>query len=178
MSLLQIHDKEFELFISKKELNTIVERLATKMEYLEKDSPIFIVVLNGSFFFATDLLKSLSFDSQVHFIKVKSYQGIKSSGEINLLLDLNVNIEQRTIVIVEDIVDTGTTLHFLMEYLKKKKPKKILTASLLFKPKAYQQEYTIDFIGKSIANEFVVGYGLDYDELGRTLPQIFKLKQN
>ena len=100
MSLLQIHDKEFELFISKKELNTIVERLATKMEYLEKDSPIFIVVLNGSFFFATDLLKSLSFDSQVHFIKVKSYQGIKISGEINLLIELNLNIEQSTIVIV------------------------------------------------------------------------------
>lgn len=178
MSLVQIHDKEFELYISKKELESIVKQLAHKMEYLQNESPIFIVVLNGSFFFASDLLKALPFDGELHFIKVKSYQGTQSSGKINLKLDLSVDIKNRTVVLIEDIVDTGTTLHYLIEHLQKKNPKKILCASLLFKPQAYQQKYTIDFIGKSIENNFVVGYGLDYDELGRTLPQIFKLKQD
>jgi hypoxanthine phosphoribosyltransferase len=159
MSLVQIHDKEFELFISKKELESIV-------------------VLNGSFFFASDLLKSLSFDSEVHFIKVKSYEGMESSGTMHLHLDISADIRNRTLVILEDIVDTGTTLNFLIKHLQEKKPKKIVTASLLFKPKAYKQEHSIDFIGKSIDNDFVIGYGLDYDELGRTLPQIFKLKQD
>ena len=178
MSLVQIHDKEFELFISKKELESIVDQMAKKMESLQSQAPIFIVVLNGSFFFASDLLKALSFDSEVHFIKVKSYEGMESSGKMNLSLDINVDISNRTIVILEDIIDTGTTLHYLINHLLKKNPKKIITASLLFKPNAYKQEHTIDFIGKSIENDFVVGYGLDYDELGRTLTQIFKLKHD
>ena len=178
MSLVQIHDKEFGLFISKKELESIVDQMAKKMESLQSQAPIFIVVLNGSFFFASDLLKALSFDSEVHFIKVKSYEGMESSGKMNLSLDINVDISNRTIVILEDIIDTGTTLHYLIIHLQEKNPKKIITASLLFKPNSYKQEHTIDFIGKSIENDFVVGYGLDYDELGRTLPQIFKLKHD
>ena len=178
MSLVQIHDKEFELFISKKELESIVDQMANKMESLQSEAPVFIVVLNGSFFFASDLLKALSFDSEVHFIKVKSYEGMESSGKMNLSLDINVDISNKTIVILEDIIDTGTTLHYLINHLQEKNPKKIITASLLFKPNAYKQEHTIDFIGKSIENDFVVGYGLDYDELGRTLPHIFKLKDD
>lgn len=178
MSLVQIHDKEFELFISKKELESIVDQMANKMESLQSEAPVFIVVLNGSFFFASDLLKALSFDSEVHFIKVKSYEGMESSGKMNLSLDINVDISNKTIVILEDIIDTGTTLHYLINHLQEKNPKKIITASLLFKPNAYKQEHTIDFIGKSIENDFVVGYGLDYDELGRTLTQIFKLKHD
>lgn len=178
MSLVQIHDKEFELFISKKELESIVVQLALELESLKSQEPIFIVVLNGSFFFASDLLKSLSYNCEVHFIKVKSYEGMESSGRLNLNLDISVDISNRTIVIIEDIVDTGSTLNFLINHLKEKNPKKILTATLLFKPKAYKQELNIDYIGKSIDNDFVVGYGLDYDELGRTLPQIFKLKQD
>jgi hypoxanthine phosphoribosyltransferase len=176
MSLIQIHDKEFELFISTEELKSTVKELATKMESLKNDSPIFIVILNGSFFFASDLLKSLSYDSELHFIKLKSYEGTKSSGKIKLILDISAEISNRTVVIIEDIVDTGNTLNYLIEHLLKKNPKKILTASLLFKPKSYQHKHKIDFIGKSIENDFVIGYGLDYDELGRTLPQIFKLK--
>ena len=178
MSLVQIHDKEFGLFISKKELESIVDQMAKKMESLQSQAPVFIVILNGSFFFASDLLKALSFDSEVHFIKVKSYEGMESSGKMNLILDINVDVSNRTIVILEDIIDTGTTLHYLIIHLQEKNPKKIITASLLFKPNSYKQEHTIDFIGKSIENDFVVGYGLDYDELGRTLPQIFKLKHD
>lgn len=178
MSLVQIHDKEFELFISKKELESIVDQMAKKMESLQSQTPVFIVVLNGSFFFASDLLKALSFDSQVQFIKVKSYEGMESSGKMNLILDINADISNRTVVIIEDIVDTGKTIDFLVKHLQSKNPEKILTASLLFKPDTYKLKHKIDFIGKSIENDFVVGYGLDYDELGRTLPQIFKLKED
>ena len=126
MSLVQIHDKEFELFISKKELESIVDQMAKKMESLQSQAPVFIVVLNGSFFFASDLLKALSFDSEVHFIKVKSYEGMESSGKMNLSLDINVDISNRTIVILEDIIDTGTTLHYLINHLQEKNPKKII----------------------------------------------------
>ena len=136
MSLVQIHDKEFELFISKKELESIVDQMAKKMESLQSQAPVFIVVLNGSFFFASDLLKALSFDSEVHFIKVKSYEGMESSGKMNLSLDINVDISNKTIVILEDIIDTGTTLHYLINHLQEKNPKKIITAYLMFKPNA------------------------------------------
>ena len=178
MLSVSIHNKEFELYISKSELEKIIDEIAQEMEVLKNSNPIFVIVLNGSFLFAADLLKKLSFDPQVDFIKVKSYVGMESSGEMTQSLDLSCNIENRTIVLIEDIVDTGNTLHFLINNLKKKNPEKIYISSLLCKPDSYKYPYKIDFLGKNIPNKFVVGYGLDYEELGRTLPEIYKLKDN
>jgi hypoxanthine phosphoribosyltransferase len=134
--------------------------------------------LKGSFLFASDLLKALSFDAEITFMQIKSYQGTQSSGEIKDIMGVPMNLKDRTIVIIEDIVDTGNTLEYLYNRLSKENPKKIHIASLLLKPDVYSKEIPIDFVGKEIPNHFVVGYGLDYEELGRTLPQIYKLKNS
>ena len=148
------------------------------MNVLKNDNPHFIVVLNGSFLFAADLLKKLAYDAEVSFIKLQSYEGTKSTGRVTEVMGLHENISNRTVVVLEDIVDTGATLEKIYSILKSKNPKEIKIATLLFKPTAYQKELNIHYIGKEIPNEFVVGYGLDYKELGRTLPQIYKLKTN
>ena len=176
MESVQILDKTFEPFISNDQLKEIIKKMSAQMEGLAKSNPLFVVVLNGSFLFASDLLQCLPFDAEVNFIKLSSYEGTKSTGIVKEHLSLQTDISGRTIVILEDIVDTGTTLDYLVAKFKKDKPKEILVASLRFKPTAYQYKLDIDFIGKEIANEFVVGYGLDYEELGRTLPHIYKLK--
>ena len=177
MSLVQIHDKKFELFISKKELESIVDQMAKKMESLQSQAPIFIVVLNGSFFFASDLLKALKFDSEVDFIKVKSYQGMESSGKMSLSLDISADISNRTVVIIEDIVDTGRTADRIFEYLKEKNPMSIEMCTLLYKSDAFEGIEEPKYVGFKIPNKFVVGYGLDYDEAGRNLNEIYQLKE-
>ena len=124
------------------------------------------------------MLRQLKFDAEVSFIKLKSYEGIKSVGTVTEIFGLLTNISNRTVVVLEDIVDTGNTLDKIYSILKSKNPKKILISTLLFKPSSYKKELDIHYIGKKIPDEFVVGYGLDYKELGRTLPQIYKLKNN
>jgi len=176
--MIQLHDKIFEPYLSAEEIQKTIVEIARKMNVLKNDNPHFIVVLNGSFLFAADLLKKLAFDAEVSFIKLQSYEGTNSTGTVTEVMGLQVNISNRTVVVLEDIVDTGITLEKIYSILKSKNPKEIQIATLLFKPTAYQKELDINYIGKEIPNEFVVGYGLDYKELGRTLPQIYKLKTN
>ena len=176
--MIQLHDKTFEPYLSVEEIQKKIADMASKMNVLKNENPHFIVVLNGSFLFAADLLKQLSFDAEVSFIKLKSYEGINSKGTVSELMGLQENISNRTVVVLEDIVDTGFTLEKIYSILETKNPKEIQIATLLFKPSAYQKKLDIHYIGKEIPNEFVVGYGLDYKELGRTLPQIYKLKNN
>ena len=176
--MIQLHDKIFELYISSEEIQKIIAQISSKMSVLKNDNPHFIVVLNGSFLFAADLLKQLDFDAEVSFIKLQSYEGTKSTGTVTEVLGLQANISNRTVIVLEDIVDTGITLEKIYSILESKNPKEIQIATLLFKPTAYQKKLDIHYIGKEIPNEFVVGYGLDYKELGRTLPQIYKLKNN
>ena len=176
--MIQLHDKIFEPYISKEEIQKSIAEIVRKMNVLKNENPHFLVVLNGSFFFASDLLRQLKFDAEVSFIKLKSYEGIKSVGTVTEIFGLLTNISNRTVVVLEDIIDTGNTLEKIYSMLKSKNPKKILIATLLFKPSSYQKELDIHYIGKEIPEEFVVGYGLDYKELGRTLPQIYKLKNN
>ena len=152
--------------------------MASKISELKNDNPHFIVVLNGSFFFAADLFKQLNFDAEISFIKLQSYEGTNSTGKVNEVMGLQANISNRMVVVLEDIVDTGITLEKIYSILESKNPKEIQIATLLFKPSAYQKSLDIHYIGKEIPDEFVVGYGLDYKELGRTLPQIYKLKNN
>ncbi len=176
--MVQILDKTFEPFLEQEDIQNIVSQMAKKMDILKNENPLFIIVLKGSFLFASDLLKALSFDAEITFMQIKSYQGTQSSGEIKDIMGVPMNLKDRTIVIIEDIVDTGNTLEYLYNRLSKEKPKKIHIASLLLKTDVYSKEIPIEFVGKEIPNHFVVGYGLDYDELGRTLPQIYKLKSS
>ena len=176
--MIQLHDKTFEPYLSAEEIQKNIADIARKMNVLKNDNPHFIVVLNGSFLFAADLLKQLDFDAEVSFIKLQSYEGTNSTGIVTEVMGLQANISNRTVVVLEDIVDTGITLEKIYYILESKNPKEIQIATLLFKPSAYQKELDIHYIGKEIPNEFVVGYGLDYKELGRTLPQIYKLKNN
>ena len=176
--MVQILDKTFEPFLEQEEIQNIVSQMAKEMGVLKNENPLFIIILKGSFLFASDLLKALSFYAEITFMQIKSYQGTQSSGEIKDIMGVPMNLKDRTIVIIEDIVDTGNTLEYLYNRLSKENPKKIHIASLLLKPDVYSKEIPIDFVGKEIPNHFVVGYGLDYEELGRTLPQIYKLKNS
>ena len=139
--------------------------------------PLFISVLNGSFMFSSDIMKKITLpNTEISFVKLSSYSGTQTTGEVRELIGLGQNIRNRNVIILEDIIDTGITLEKIISLLEKEEVADIKVATLLFKPDAYTKEIPIDFIGKSIPNDFVVGYGLDYDEIGRNLPHIFKLK--
>jgi hypoxanthine phosphoribosyltransferase len=177
MADVQLKDSIFELFITSSEIQNIVQKMAQQMEVLEKEKPLFLIVLSGSFLLASDLLQKLNFDAQVCFIKLKSYQGTQSTGEIQELIPIPKEIKNRNVVVIEDIIDTGKTIEYLYHRLQESGVKSIKIASLLLKPVVYNRKIKIDYIGKEIENIFVVGYGLDYDEHGRTLPDIYKLKK-
>ena len=174
--MIQLHNKTFEPFLSELEIQEIVKEMARKMGVLKNEKPLFIIILKGSFIFASDLLKALDFDVEICFMQLKSYEGTKSSGKIKDIMGIPQQIKGRSLVVLEDIIDTGNTLEYLNKHLLAEQPKKIYYSSFLLKPCVYKKTLPIDFVGKEIPNEFVVGYGLDYDELGRTLTQIYKLK--
>ena len=174
---VKLLDKEFKIFIKDNEIQKIVESISTNINKLQVKNPLFIAVLNGSFLFASDIMRKITLpDAEISFIKLSSYSGTKSTGNVNELIGLNKQIKKRNVIILEDIVDTGNTLEKIIEILKEKKVASYKIATLLFKPDAYTKNINIDYIGKSIKNDFVVGYGLDYEEIGRNLPHIYKLK--
>ncbi len=174
---VKLLDKEFKIFIKENEIQNIVESISTNINKLQVKNPLFIAVLNGSFLFASDIMRKITLpDAEISFIKLSSYSGTKSTGNVNELIGLNNQIKNRNVIILEDIVDTGNTLEKIIKILKEKKVASYKIATLLFKPDAYTKNINIDYIGKSIKNDFVVGYGLDYQEIGRNLPHIYKLK--
>jgi adenylate kinase len=178
MKTVKLHNKEFEIFIAETEISTIVHSMANQFYNSGFKNPLFIAVLNGSFLFAADIMRKINIPNcEISFIKLSSYLGTESTGEVNELIGLGQDIKNRNIVILEDIIDTGITLEKIILLLEKKEFNYIKVATLLFKPEAYKKDIEIDFIGKSIPNDFVVGYGLDYDEIGRNLPHIYKLKE-
>lgn len=180
MKTIFLRDKNFDLWIPFEEIDKDIERLAVEINKEEKDKkPIFLVVLNGSFVFAADLLKKLNIECEVEFIKVKSYEGMQQSGNIQLELqpDWN-NIAGRKVIIVEDIVDTGKTLRYLYDLIKSKGVNEIDVCTLFFKPEAYRDILPLKWIGRKIDNRFIVGYGLDYDGLGRNLKDIYVFNSN
>ena len=177
ISKIKLLDKEFKIFIKDNEIQKIVESISTNINKLQVKNPLFIAVLNGSFLFASDIMRKITLpDAEISFIKLSSYSGTNSTGNVNELIGLNKQIKNRNVIILEDIVDTGNTLEKIIKVLKEKKVASYKIATLLFKPDAYTKNINIDYIGKSIKNDFVVGYGLDYDEIGRNLPHIYKLK--
>jgi len=177
MKQVKIHDKTFELYIPYEKLRSVVESMADKMNRdLEGANPLFICILNGSFMFAAELFKRINLiETEISFVKLASYQGDKTTGTVKQLIGLNENIEGRTVVILEDIVDTGITIENILEQLKNLNPKEIKIATLLLKPESLKKDVQLDYIGLEIPNDFIVGYGLDYNGHGRNLINIYSV---
>ena len=176
MKQIEVHDKFFETFISENSIQQRVAEIASQMNSeLAGKKPLFLALLNGSFMFASDLFKKLQIECEISFVKLSSYSGTQSTGEIRELIGLNENIENRCLVILEDIVDTGITIDKLLNELRKKKPSEIKIATLLFKPEAHTKTTKLDYVGFEVPNFFLLGYGLDYDGLGRNLSDIYKI---
>lgn len=179
MSKVTLHDKQFEPFISEQELGQAIDATAAKIAATYKDRvPLFLGVLNGSYFFASELMKRLRIDCEISFVKVASYHGTVSTGTVRELIGLQERIAGRDVVIVEDIVDTGNTIAHAVESLKEKSPASIAIASMLMKPDVYTKDIPVEYVAMKIPNVFVVGSGLDHDGLGRNLPGIYKIVNN
>jgi len=179
MKEIQLHDKKFIPYIDKEKIKCAVKKLAEEIKNDAQNQPVvFIVVLKGSFVFAADLAKHYTGEATFEFYRLKSYEGTGSTGEVKILVDIDPKfIKDKQVIVLEDIVDTGNTLEKIIEELQAKQPASLKIATLFFKPEAYTKDYPIDFVGMKIPNKFIVGYGLDYDELGRNLPEIYRLKE-
>ncbi|WP_019668181.1 adenylate kinase [Eudoraea adriatica] len=177
--MIKLHDKLFKPFLKEEEIQLAVERIAAEIVKDYKDEvPIFVGVLNGAFMFISDLLKNYPHPCEVSFVKLASYRGLISTGIVETLLDLPENLEGRSVIIVEDIIDTGRTLQELVHLFAKTNVKEFKIASLFFKKEIYNGEYSIDYVGIEIPNKFIVGYGLDYKEQGRNLRDVYQLNQS
>ena len=178
LKLIQLHDKHFVPFISAQEIDFAIATMASKVEADFADEiPVFVGVLNGAFMVVSDFMKHYKKPCEVSFIKLASYEGTSSNNEVKQLIGLNQDLSGRTVIVIEDIVDTGNTVAELKELFKKQNVKHLKIATLFFKPDAYKKEVKIDYIGIRIPNKFIVGFGLDYDGLGRNLPEVYQLKE-
>lgn len=174
MSKIRIHDREFAKSISREEIDKEIKRVALQInrDYAGK-RPLFIGVLNGSFMFVSDLLKNIELECEISFVKLSSYQGTETTGEVRELVGLTESIEGRDVIVLEDIVDTGHTMYKMIEMLKKHNPASVEIASLFVKPARLQIPVDVKYSLFSIPDRFIVGYGLDYDGLGRNLPDVY-----
>lgn len=176
MEKIRVHDKEFIPYLSAEKIEEQVQRVANEINRdYEGRSPLFIAILNGAFMFASDLFKKLNGDAEICFIKLASYKGVKSTGKVITAIGLDVELYNRDVVIIEDIVDTGKTLSQFIPQLEHLHPASLKVASLLHKPEASIYPIDIHYLGFTIPNKFVVGYGLDYDGLGRNVREIYQL---
>ena len=164
--------------IPAEQIDAAVAKVADQLnERYRGRTPIFLGVLSGSFLFLSDLVRKVTFDSQMAFIKISSYSGTQSSGQVTQQLDVDFDIEGRDIIIVEDIVETGHSMNYLLAHLRAKNPASIAICTLFFKPEKFLYEYPIDYVALSIGNEFILGYGLDYNQLGRNLKDIYVIDE-
>lgn len=176
--MIKLHDTYFTPFIKSDKIEEAVKRVAQEIADDFKDEvPIFVCVLNGAFMFMSDLLKNYPHRCEVSFVKLSSYKGLSSTGIVKTLLDVSDSVEGRSVIIVEDIIDTGRTLKELIHLFSDSNVKKFRVASMFYKADVYNGEYNIDYVGITIPNKFIVGYGLDYDELGRNLPEVYQIKE-
>jgi hypoxanthine phosphoribosyltransferase len=176
MSSIKVHDKEFRPYITSRDIEEQVARVASEInrDYLGK-KPLFIAILNGAFMFASDLFKHLNIEAEICFIKLASYKGVKSTGKVITAIGLDIDLYNREVIIIEDIVDTGKTLSQFLPQLEHHHPASLKIASLLHKPEAMKHPIKIDYLGFTIPDKFVIGYGLDYDGLGRNIKEIYQL---
>ena len=177
MSTIQVLDKEFVPSIAAEEILTQVRRVASEINRdYNGESPLFLVVLNGAFIFAADLMREISLPAEVSFVKLASYQGTASSGTVREIIGLNTDITGRPLIIVEDIVESGITMAHMIDTLKRQNPKSIDICTLLLKPQKLEVKLDIRYVAMEIPNDFILGYGLDYNGLGRGLKDIYTLK--
>ena len=178
MKKVSLEDKNFRIFIESAKIQEAIDAVSFKINNdFAKSNPIFVCVLNGSFMFASDLIKRFNHDCEVTFLKIASYEGTQSTGSIKELIGLNESISDRHVIIVEDIVDTGATLEAVVNELELLGPKSIQVSTLLYKPLAYKRTIPIDYAAIEVGNEFLVGYGLDYNGLGRNLEEIYIIEE-
>ncbi len=176
---VQVHDKIFEPFLSKEQIAATVQQMAKDITRdLHGKNPLFLAVLNGSFIFAADLVRACEMELEVTFVKLASYHGTQSSGKIKELIGLNEDLRGRHILLVEDIIDSGLTMQQLLQTLETYQPASVRVATLLLKPEALECSLDIAYCGFEIPPDFVLGYGLDYDGLGRNLPHLYRLKES
>jgi len=174
MNTIQIKDKKFSLSIPEAEIQAAVRKVAEAINHdIAEKNPLFICVLNGAFMFAGDLMKNVSIPCEITFIKLSSYEGLYSSGSVKEIIGLNESVVGRNVVVVEDIVDTGITMERILSSLRAKGANEIRVATFLQKPDALQRDIKIDYVAMRIPNDFIVGYGLDYDGYGRNLKDIY-----
>ena len=177
--VIQVLDKKFQPYIKAHQIQEQIERLAKQIneDYADK-KPLFIAILNGSFMFASDLFKELTIDAEICFIKLASYKGTKSTGNVITSIGLDMPLTDRHVIIIEDIVDTGKTLTEFLPQLANQQPASLKIAALLHKPDALMHPLSIDYIGFTVPNKFLLGFGLDYDGLGRNLKEIYQLVED
>lgn len=174
--VIQVLDKKFQPYIKAPQIQEQIEKLAKQInEDYAGQKPLFIAILNGSFMFASDLFKELTVDAEICFIKLASYKGTKSTGNVITSIGLDIPLTDRHVIIIEDIVDTGKTLHEFLPQLENQQPASLKIAALLHKPDALAHPLKIDYIGFNVPNKFLLGFGLDYDGLGRNFKEIYQL---
>ena len=172
---IKLLDRKFKTMIPAEEIDKAVERVADQLNERYKDkTPIFLGVLSGAFLFLSDLVRKTTFDCRLAFVKISSYDGTQSTGNIKQHLD----IEGKDIIIIEDIIETGHSMNYLLDYLRQRNPASISICTLFFKPEKFLYEYEIDYVAMPIGNEFIVGYGLDYNQIGRNLKDIYVLDED
>lgn len=178
MDTIKLKDKYFDLYITKETIKKAVIKIAKQIENdLDKNEvPIFMGVLNGSFMFVADFVREYPYDCHLSFVKLTSYQGTNSTGKVKRLVGINEELKGKTVVILEDIIDTGNTLEEIYNIFKNEGLKQLKVATLFFKPDVFKKDLAIDYIGITIEDKFIIGYGLDYDGLGRNLPNVYQLK--
>ena len=175
--MIQLHDKQFVPFISEQEIDFAIATMASQVEAdFADETPVFVGVLNGAFMVVSDFMKHYKKPCEVSFIKLASYEGTSSTNEVKQLIGLNQDLTGRTVIVIEDIVDTGNTVAELKVLFKKQNVKHFKIATLFLKPEAYTKDIKIDYVGIRIPNKFIVGFGLDYDGLGRNLREVYQLK--
>ena len=176
MKTVHVIDKDFGLFIPQEKIEASIQNVAEQINRdLDGMNPMFLVVLNGAFMFASELFKRVTIPCEISFVKLSSYSGTETTSVVRELIGLDHSLEGRHVVIVEDIIDTGHTMRYTMKKLRDLKAVDVRIATLFFKPKSFQYDYPIDYKGMDIGNEFIVGYGLDYNQHGRNLPDIYKI---
>ena len=171
-----LHDRTFEVMIPAEEIDKAVSKIAERLnhDYADcKKAPIFVSVLSGSFMYLSDLTRKITFNNEIAFIKISSYEGTQSTGCVKQQLGIDFDISGRDIIIVEDIVETGHSINHVVEHLRSKNPRSVEICTLFFKPDKYRYDLPIKYRAMEIGNEFIVGYGLDYDQLGRNLKDIY-----
>ena len=176
MEKVKVRDKEFSLFLTAEDIDRAVEQVAEMINLdMQGREPLFLCILNGAFVFASDLLKKVDVDCEISFVKLSSYSGTRTTNTVKELIGLDQSLEGRTVIIVEDIIDTGITMAYTLDKLRDLGAVDVRIATLLFKPEAFRKSYAIDYVGIVIPNKFIVGYGLDYDGHGRNLPDIYQI---